>query len=328
MISQQLASQQLAYTLSGVSAPNLGEKIEGKVRDCFVIGDVVGDQRMGNRRVLVASDRLSAFDRVLTTIPFKGQMLTQLAHFWFEQTKHIVKNHIIEYPHPNVLIAHEIEMLPVEVVIRGYLTGSAWRDYVAGKDISGVVLPKGMRRSQVFDSPIITPSTKGERGVHDEPISSEEIVRSGLVEKVLWEQVCEIAHALFAFGSSHANKQGLILVDTKYEFGVLTSPSGKKEIILADEIHTQDSSRYWMSDSYNERFKRDEDPDMLDKEFVRRWLIEQGYMGDGEPPKFTDEFRVATAIKYAEAYEKITGTEFSPTVGPIREGIEEVLRGL
>ena len=319
MISEQLAGQQLAYTLGGVNAPNLGQKIEGKVRDCFVVGD---------KRVLVASDRLSAFDRVLTTIPFKGQMLTQLAHFWFEKTSHIVKNHIINYPHPNVLVAHEIEMLPVEVVIRGYLTGSAWRDYTAGKDISGIVLPKGMKRSQRFDAPLITPSTKGERGVHDEPIPSEQIVDSGLVEKGLWQEVCRIAQELFAFGTIHAQKQGLILVDTKYEFGFLTDASGKKEIILADEIHTQDSSRYWMSDSYNESFETGQDPDMLDKEFVRRWLIEQGYMGDGKPPVFTDEFRVATAIKYAEAYEKITGTEFSAKVGSLKEEIEAVLCSL
>lgn len=315
MIDRKIIEQQLPFTLNDIELP-LGEKYRGKVRDCYVKGDT---------RILVTSDRLSAFDRVLTTIPFKGQVLNQMASYWFRETKHLVPNHIIAEPHPNVFIGRQAKILPIEVIVRGYLTGSAWRDYQAGKDISGIVLPKGLKKSHRFETPLITPSTKAEQGFHDEPISSEEIVRKGIVEKKLWEEACEAALSLFAFGSKRANENGLILVDTKYEFGTVET-NGKQQLIVADEIHTSDSSRYWVRESYPPAYEAGEDPVMLDKEFVRRWLMEQGYMGEGTPPVFTDAFRVDTATRYIEAFERITGTAFTPTAGSPTEAIRAALR--
>ena len=317
MVDRALIQKQLQYTFDGIEIPHLGKKIEGKVRDCYVLGD---------KRILVTSDRLSAFDKVLTTIPFKGQVLNQMAAYWFSSTQQIIQNHIIYHPHPNVLIVQEAQILPVEVIVRGYLTGSAWRDYQAGKDISGIKLPAGLKKSHQFDEPLITPSTKAERGEHDLPISSEEIVSQGLVPKKIWEEVCEKALELYRFGSEKAAKRGLILVDTKYEFGLLPQAGGGQQLILADEIHTQDSSRYWISDSYKNAYDNGVDPTMLDKEFVRRWLMEQGYMGDGTPPEFTDSFRVDTAEKYIASFEKITGASFYPRVGSIKEEVEAVIR--
>jgi phosphoribosylaminoimidazole-succinocarboxamide synthase len=317
MLTKEAITEQLKYTLNSTNLPHLGKKLEGKVRDCYVLGD---------KRVIIASDRLSAFDVVLTTIPFKGQMLTQMASYWFAATKHIVPNHVLSQPHPNVLLTQEVEILPIEVVVRGYLAGSAWRDYQAGKSISGIALPAGMKRSQRLEKPVITPSTKAERGIHDEPISSEDIVRKRIVAESLWDQVCETALKLFHFGTEKAAERGLILVDTKYEFGVAKDAAGQTKLVLADEIHTQDSSRYWMSDSYQQCFENDEDPVMLDKEFVRRWLIEQGYMGEGRAPAFTDDFRIDTAIRYMQAYEKITGQEFCAEVGPLEDGIAQALK--
>ncbi len=319
MLAREDIKAQLAYPLDSIDVPGVGNKYEGKVRDCYTVGD---------RRILITSDRLSAFDVVLTTIPFKGRLLTQLAQHWFKLTEHIVENHVIDYPHPNVVVTKEVEILPVEVIVRGYLTGSAWRDYEAGKDISGISVPKGMKKSQAFDAPLLTPSTKAEKGAHDEPISSEEIVSSGLVEKKLWEEVCETANALFRFGTEKAKERGLILVDTKYEFGILKDGSGKQRLLLADEVHTQDSSRYWMADSYQDRFENGEEPRMLDKEFVRGWLLERGYKGEGTPPEFPDDFRVDTALRYMEAYEKITGEVFTAEVGPIKEAISALVKEL
>lgn len=312
MVSRTQLQDQLPHCLSSISLEGLGPKIEGKVRDCYVIGDT---------RILIASDRLSAFDVVLTTIPFKGQLLTQLALHWFRLTEHIVKNHIIDTPHPNVMVTREVQILPIEVIVRGYLTGSAWRDYEAGNAISGVVLPPGMTRFERFETPIITPSTKAERGHHDTPIASAEIVRQGIIEARLWEQVQEVALALFAFGSQEARKQGLILVDTKYEFGLL--PDGT--LLIADEIHTPDCSRYWMQSSYSDRVANGQDPDMLDKEFVRRHLIQLGWMGEGTPPVLADAFRVETAEKYIQSYQAVTGTSFEANVGPVEADIRKSL---
>jgi phosphoribosylaminoimidazole-succinocarboxamide synthase len=317
MLDRKIVETQLQYVLDEIDLPSLGEKYKGKVRDCYVVGD---------KRILITSDRLSAFDRVLTTVPFKGQILNQMASYWFRETAHIVPNHILAEPHPNVFIGREAKILPIEVIIRGYLTGSAWRDYQAGKAISGIELPKGLKKSHRFETPLITPSTKAEQGKHDEPISGEEIVRSGLVEKKLWEEVCEAALQLFAFGTRRAAENGLILVDTKYEFGLATDSAGKQQLIVADEIHTSDSSRYWMLNSYQAAYEQGQDPVMLDKEFVRRWLMEMGYMGEGTPPEFTSEFRVDTALKYAEAFERITGTSFSGLPGSPQEAIRKALK--
>ena len=321
MIEKEKLIAQIPYSLTAIELPELGKKIAGKVRDSFVLSHKAGYET----RVLITSDRLSAFDVILASIPFKGQVLNAMAAHWFELTKDLVPNHIIAQPHPNVFIGRQVKILPIEVIVRGYLTGSAWRDYEAGRAVSGITLPKGMKRSQAFDSPLLTPSTKAEMGKHDEPISCEEIVSSGIVEKKLWEQVEEAALKLFAFGQKKANEQGLILVDTKYEFGVLEEPNGKLKLVLADEVHTSDSSRYWILSSYKDRFEAGEDPQMLDKEFVRRYLIEQGFMGEGTPPKLSNDFLADTALRYIEACEKITGKSFAPTVGEIAGQIKALV---
>ena len=316
MISREVVEAQLEHTLSQIDVPNLGDKISGKVRDSYVIGDT---------RVLITSDRLSAFDVILTTIPFKGALLNKMATYWFEQTKHIIPNHIIEVPHPNVFISKQVEIVPIEVVVRGYITGSAWRDYSAGKDVSGIKLPEGLKKSQKFETPILTPSTKAEQGDHDMPISREEILAKQIVPTALWEEIESKALELFEYGTKRAAEQGLILVDTKYEFGTTTDANGNTVLVLADEVHTQDSSRYWMLDSYQGAFEAGEDPRMLDKEFVRRMLIEKGYMGQGEPPEIDSEFRVNTALRYVEACEKLTGSSFEASAGNISEEIIELL---
>ena len=302
MVSEQTAKEQISKTIKSIDLeiPN-SKKIEGKVRDCYVLND--------NTRLLIATDRLSAFDVILTTIPFKGQVLTQMAKYWFDKTTHILPNHIISYPHPNIMHAKEVKIIPIEVVVRAYLAGSAYRDYQAGKEISGVSLPSGMKKSEKLPQHIVTPSTKEEKGNHDVPISEKEIIARKIVSAELWENVRTKALELFNFGSIEAEKKGFILVDTKYEFG-LDVKTG--ELTLADEIHTPDSSRYWLKESYQERFNSNQDPEMLDKEFVRRELIKMGFMGDGEIPTLSDDFKAKTATRYIEVYEKITGETFTP----------------
>lgn len=303
---------QLEHVLTHTDYDFLGEKYEGKVRDCYTSGDV---------RFLVTTDRFSAFDVVLTSIPFKGQTLNQLAVKWFEMSKNIVPNHIIDVPDPNVMVARNCEILPVEVIVRDYLAGSAWRDYAAGNSISGIRLPKGMRSCEKLPKTILTPSTKADKGKHDLPISEDEILKRELVDSKIWEEIKEIAFSLFALGREHAKSQGLILVDTKYEFGLLNG-----EIILADEIHTQDSSRYWIAETYRELFEADQPQQMLDKEPTRQWLIGQGYQGDGVPPQFTDEKRIEMAEHYINAYEKISGDKFHAEVGEVSERIAQNLK--
>lgn len=317
-LDRKIIEAQLGKTFESIDLPFLGDKIEGKVRDCYVCGD---------RRVLITSDRLSAFDVVLTTIPFKGQVLNDMADYWFKQTQNIVENHIIERPHPNVFIAKQVDVLPVEVVVRGYLAGSAWRDYEAGRLVSGIKFPAGMQKSERFSTPIITPSTKADFGEHDEPISSEEVVQTGLVAPDIWEQVRKCALELFACGTQLASQRGLILVDTKYEFGLLHERgSSRPKIILADEIHTSDSSRYWIAETYLDAYEAGQDPVMLDKEFVRRELLSKGYAGEGDPPFINDAFRVDTAERYIEACERITGVPFKPIPGDPSDAIREQLK--
>jgi phosphoribosylaminoimidazole-succinocarboxamide synthase len=279
---------------------------KGKVRDVVDLGD---------RLLIVASDRISAFDRVLSTIPFKGEVLNRIARFWFDKTSDIIKNHIISDAELGIplsqktgraVMARKADMLPVEVVVRGYLTGSAWRDYEAGRDVSGIRIPAGMKMNQAFAEPLITPTTKESSG-HDKPISCAEVVSTGLVEGILWKQVEKAALGLFTRGQSIAAANGLILVDTKYEFGLV-----KGELTICDEIHTPDSSRYWYAEGYAGLFAKGEKQRELDKEHFRRWLMERGYMGDGTPPVITDEIRVEVAQRYMTAFETVTGEKFSP----------------
>ena len=312
MISDNDIKSQLAHVLDRTDFNFLGEKYEGKVRDSYIKDDT---------RYLITTDRLSCFDVVVTTVPYKGQVLNQTAVDWFERSTDIIRNHLIDVPHPNVMVARNCEIFPVEIIVRAYLTGSAWRDYEAGKDISGVTLPAGLRASQQLPEVIITPSTKAPKGEHDMPISEAEILSGNLVEKTLWEQAKEASFALFKLGQEKAKEQGLILVDTKYEFGLL---DGK--LLLADEIHTMDSSRYWIAESYLERFEKGEAPQMLDKEPTRQWLLSQGYKGDGPIPEFTDDHRVEISKHYINSYELVTGNEFKAEVGSVAEKILSSLK--
>ncbi len=289
----------LQSTFSGIQANDLPEGttlITGKVRDIVDIGDEL---------LLVTSDRISAFDRVLSTIPYKGQVLNGLSNFWFDRTSDIVANHLRRRLTPRTVVAARCEVLPVEIVVRGYLTGSAWRDYQAGNPVSGIDLPPRMRFNQRFEKPLLTPSTKAERGDHDEPISSEEVVRRRLIDPDLWREVERIAFALFQRGTQIAARRGLILVDTKYEFGLRGD-----ELVLVDEVHTPDSSRYWFADTYGELFEAGEKQRKVDKEYLRQWLMDHGFMGDGAPPEIPDEIRVNVAERYIESYELVTGDRF------------------
>lgn len=303
---------QIPHALQSTDFTGLGTRYQGKVRDSYVKGD---------KRVLIASDRISAFDRVLDTIPFKGEVLTRLATYWFGLTHEIVPNHVIAEPDPQVVVGRELKIVPVEVVMRGYLTGSAWRDYEAGRAVSGIELPKGLKKNQKFETPILTPSTKEEKG-HDQPISSKEVVDRGLCAPDLWAKIEKTAKGLFLAGTAHAVSRGLLFVDTKYEFGL----DAKGELVLADEIHTPDSSRYWHASTYAERFAEGKDPESLDKEFVRRWLMERGWMGEGDAPAFDADFKVKIARRYISTYEDLTGLPFTAQVGDARSRIEKALK--
>lgn len=262
---------------------------------------------LGTELLIATTDRISAFDRVLSTIPCKGEVLNTLSLFWFGRTADIVANHVVEEVSPRTVRAVKCEVLPLEVVVRGYLTGSAWRDYQKGASISGIALPQGMRRDQRFPEPLLTPSTKEGNGTHDRPIAREEILSGAVVPRALWERIEETALALFRRGREIASARGLILVDTKYEFGLKDGA-----LRLVDEVHTPDSSRYWYADGYESRFDAGESQRELDKEYLRQWLLQRGFRGDGTPPAIPDDVRVEVAWKYVTAWQTITGTEFTP----------------
>lgn len=274
----------------------------GKVRDVYTIND--------NILAMVATDRISAFDVILPKgIPFKGQVINQIASYFLQSTADIVPNWRLADPDPMVTVGYRCQGFPVEMIIRGYLTGSAWREYAAGnRTLCGVQLPEGMKENQKFPEPIITPTTKAAEG-HDENISREEIIAQGLVSEEDYAQMEAYTRRLFARGTEMAAKKGLILVDTKYEFG---KRDGK--VILIDEIHTPDSSRYFYAEGYEERFAKGEPQRQLSKEFVRQWLIEHGFMGkEGQQvPEMTPEFCNEVSQRYIELYEHITGLKFQP----------------
>jgi phosphoribosylaminoimidazole-succinocarboxamide synthase len=307
---------QIPYTLREADFPRLGQLYRGKVRDNYSNGD---------RIVMITTDRLSAFDRVLTTVPFKGELLNRLTTFWFEKTKDVAPNHILDVPDPSVLVVRRLQPLAVEMVVRGYLTGSLWRDYQAGKGAKayGIELSKDLRKDQRFEKPILTPSTKEEVGKHDEPISPAELVARGTLTKKQWDEMARMALDLFAAGQAWAKQRGLILVDTKYEFGL--DKAGKLWVI--DEIHTADSSRYWIAEGSERRFEQGEDQKMLDKEFFRQWLIrERNYQGEGPLPDIPDEVRAELAGKYVELVGKLTGSAPKLEVGDTRARIEKALK--
>ena len=293
-IEEALKSTFIGFEKADIPESNF---TSGKVRDLFDLGDEL---------LIVTTDRISAFDRVLTTIPFKGEVLNGMTNYWFDQTESIVPNHVRKRLTGRAVVVAKCEVVPVEVVVRGYLTGSAWRDYEAGKSVSGIELPPGMRFNERFEKPLLTPSTKAEKGEHDEPISSEEMLSRRIVEPDLWRQIETTAFELFAHGTELAASRGLILVDTKYEFGLLAG-----SLVLVDEVHTPDSSRYWFSDTYEELFEAGEKQRKIDKEYLRQWLMEQGFMGHGEPPVIPDEIRANVSDRYIQAYELISGEQFA-----------------
>ncbi len=289
--------------LAGVDLPMAwGRKQVGKVRDCFTAG---------GQRVLIATDRLSAFDRVLGLIPYKGQVLNQLSAWWFWETEALAPNHVLAVPDPNVTLAHEAQPLPLEVVVRGYITGvtetSLWFQYARGERCPyGVKLPDGLRKNDPLPQPVITPTTKATQG-HDRSITPAEIVASGLVTGEVWEAITQMALALFAHGQAAAARAGLILVDTKYEFGWVEG-----QLTLIDELHTPDSSRFWLAESYDDRRA----PVNMSKELVREWLVAQGYRGEGVPPPLPATLRAQVAARYIDVFERLTGAPFTPAPQP------------
>jgi phosphoribosylaminoimidazole-succinocarboxamide synthase len=308
------------YVLEDATIPELPNHYRGKVRDNYDLPD--------GRRIIIASDRLSAFDRNLAAIPLKGQVLTQTARFWFEATAGICPNHIIEYPDPNVAVCRKLTILPVEVVVRDYLAGTTATSilslYKAGqREMYGMRLPDGMRDNQKLPQTIITPTTKAFDGGHDEPLTQQEIIERSLLSQEQWRTVSDYALALFAKGREMARERGLILVDTKYEFGI--DESGK--IMIADEIHTPDSSRYWFLESYQERFEAGERPESFDKDFVRSWVVSRCDPYKDPIPQIPADVILATSRVYIDAYERITGQAFAlPETGrPILERIRENL---
>ena len=317
MISEERIRGQLDNILETTECATAGEREQGKVRDSY---------KQGDKRIIVASDRISAFDCVLGTVPFKGQVLTQLAAFWFDATRNLVPNHVISVPDPNVMVVHECEQLPIEFVVRGYITGvtktSAWYNYEKGvRNLCGNALPDGLRKNQKLDKPIITPTTKLEK--HDRNISREEAIAEGLIDGDTFDEAAELCHKLYAFGVEHAASRGLIFVDTKYEIGRIDG-----RLVVSDEINTPDSSRYWYADTYKALFEAGDEQRKLDKEYVRTWLAGQGFLGDGEPPALTDEVRVEAARRYIQAYELITGREFTVDDQPVQDRVQAALAKL
>ena len=308
MVDEEVLRKQLEHTLEGTRFEALGERYEGKVRDNY---------SKDGKRIIVVTDRISAFDRILGTIPFKGQVLNRLAAWWFERTKSVAKSHYLRVPDPNVLECVECTPLPVEFVVRAYITGSTstsmWTHYAAGaRTFCGHTLPDGLKKNQRLERPILTPATKAPLGEHDVSSSRDEILAKGNVSAADFDRAADMAMKLFAAGQKICAEKGLILVDTKYELG----KTKDGEIVFIDEIHTPDSSRFWMAATYDERFGQDIDPEPLDKDFVRRYYTALDYRGDGEPPPLPPEVRVGAAKRYIEAFERITGETFEPDTSP------------
>ena len=312
--------------LAEVDLPGLPNHYRGKVRDNYDLPD--------GRRVIVASDRLSAFDRNLCAVPCKGQVLTQTARYWFDATGDICPNHVLAYPDPNVLIGERLEMLPVELVVRGYLAGTTSTSiltlYNKGqRQMYGVTLPEGLRANQRLPEPILTPTSKAADGDHDAPLSPAEILEQGLLTAEQWETLSACALALFARGQTLAAERGLILADTKYEFGL----NAEGRIVLADEIHTPDSSRFWKADTYEARFAAGERPDSFDKDFVRAWVAERCDPYRDPIPVIPEALIERTSEVYIEAFETITGQAFQrpdgaePVLDRVRRNLDAYLAG-
>jgi phosphoribosylaminoimidazole-succinocarboxamide synthase len=308
------------FVLDRVDLP-LPDRREGKVRVSYSLPN--------DQRLFITTDRLSAFDRVLNCVPGKGQVLNELAFWWFEQLADVVANHAISIPHPNALIGRNATPLPVEVIVRRAITGvtttSLWQRYAAGaRTIDGHVLPDGLRKNQLLPLPIITPTTKAEpaeTGGHDEPLSVAEVTERKLVEPVMWQNVCDAALAVFARGEKVAEAAGLVLADTKYEFGI----DANGALLLIDEVHTPDSSRYWEAETYASRLANDEEPQSLDKEIVRRAYADLGYRGEGLAPTLAPEVWQAVADGYQKAFARLTGRTLAPPTENIEQSLTSAL---
>jgi phosphoribosylaminoimidazole-succinocarboxamide synthase len=311
-------SNYVSQAFRGYDLPLAGKQ-SGKVRDWYPLD--------GNRRLLITTDRLSAFDKVLAAVPFKGQVLNQLSAWWFEHTRDIVANHMLSLPDPNVLVAEEVAAFPVEVIVRGYISGvtstALWYRYSLGeREVYGYRFPEGLQKNQALPEPIITPTTKGGPTGHDERLTCAEVVERGFLDVNTWEAVQASALALFKRGQEVAARAGLILVDTKYEFG----RSSDGTIKLIDEVHTPDSSRFWKADTYPERFAAGEEPENFDKEFIRLAYAEYGYRGDGEAPSMPDSLWASASQRYISIYKMLTGQPFLPGSYPVEPRLLENLR--
>ena len=303
MIDKKIIIKNIPEAVKSVSFSKLGKKKSGKVRDWFI---------KDHLRVLIATDRISAFDKVVGLIPFRGAILNKLSEFWFEKTRDIVQNHMIGIIDPNVMLVSECQALPVEVVVRGYITGvtdtSLWKQYSEGKRvIYGIKFPQGLVKNQKLKKPIITPTTRETGpGGHDEPITRDEILTQKLVPVQIWKEIEKVSLALFMRGTEICEKAGFILPDTKYEFGL----DKRGKLMLIDEIHTPDSSRLWVKKTYHQRFKKGQEVENYDKELMRLWFIKQGYRGRGKIPKLPPDVIIKIAQRYMEVYEKITKEKF------------------
>ncbi len=318
MLTLQDLKTLLPVAFDSSSLP-LAHKSAGKVRDWYPLPE--------KKRLIITTDRLSAFDRILARVPYKGQVLNQLTNWWMRQTRHILPNHYIQEPDPNAVIAMEFKPLPVEVVVRGYITGvtstALWYRYSLGeRDIYGYRFPDGLHKNQALETAIITPTTKGGDTGHDERLTCDEVVERGLLDENTWRSVQTSALDLFRFGQEAAARTGLILVDTKYEFGLADDGT----VGLIDEIHTPDSSRFWRAETYPDRFHRGEEPENFDKEFVRIAFAQAGYRGDGMPPVVDDDLWVSASLRYITIYEMLTGENFQPGAYPVGPRLEENLR--
>jgi phosphoribosylaminoimidazole-succinocarboxamide synthase len=296
-----------------------GRSDRGKVRDWYDLP--------GSRRLIVTSDRLSAFDRNLAVVPYKGQVLNQLSAWWFEQTRSIVANHMLSVPDPNAMLVVEVEPFPVEVIVRGYITGvtstALWHRYALGeRDIYGYTFPEGLRKNQVLPQPIITPTTKGGPTGHDERLTCQQVTQQGLLDPQTWDRVQDAALGLFKRGQETATRAGMILVDTKYEFG--RAPDG--QILLIDEVHTPDSSRFWKAAGYQARFEKGEEAENFDKEFIRLAYVERGYRGEGQPPVMPVDLWASASQRYIDIFERLTGATFIPGSYPVGPRLEANLK--
>jgi len=299
---EEILQNQLKNTLNQTNF-SLGNFYKGKVRDNYILDDL---------RIIISTDRLSSFDRVITTIPSKGQILNQLSAFWFEKVKNIAKTHFVEMPDPNVSIVKQCDTIPIEIIIRAYITGTSWRNHKKGIETSGISFPSNIKENQKLDDLVVTPSTKAENG-HDIYLSKQQILDQQIIDKETYDQMVEISLRLFEYGFSFSKNNGLILVDTKYEFGIKDG-----ELLVIDEIHTPDSSRFWIEETYEKNFLKGETPENLDKEIFRSWLMTKypKIFPDIKPkqkvPEIPDNIRIELSKKYIRNYQKITGLIFKP----------------